>query len=453
VLTRQQAIRGAQNFVLIFLSVGIVALYSSWRRPIWLDEFFQFAWGAYPANAETFGMILRSTHDFNLGQTGVYMFANTALLNSFGANSVALRLPSLLAAIFLLSSAIVFIRSKNLTYLWQLIIVLAFGAQAFVFYHAGEARPYMPMAAACVGLATYYTSTLKQRSSNSIRLLGWTAAILGCLFHPYVIFYLFILSISFALLHAMNKFDAKIAKSFVRELNPALLLVSSLIAVGFYYLSWGQNQRTFGLDPFEWHKPEFFMTTVEDSLFGFLPNPSLGIQITLFLLLLPLILILIDAPPSSISIGRLLPPILLILISVSTLAVIVLISYLSSFWIVSRQWLGSMSLMTLALVWFLATLSRQVQTISVGLARGFTSVILLVFLLTFAERAYQQILRLDEYHESQRQLIMRASSTRSPGSKALNQSVDDTTRANLNIVLGGTVWPEFSSFYSRYVRE
>jgi hypothetical protein len=381
------------------------------------------------------------------------MFADTLLLNSFGASGTALRLPSLLAAIFLLVSAIIFIRSKNFTYLWQLIIVLAFGAQTFVFYYAGEARPYMPMAAACVGLATYYTSTLKQRSRNSIRLLGWTAAILGCLFHPYTIFYLFILSISFALLHAMNENDARIAKLFVRELNPALLLVSSIIAVGLYYLSWGQNQRTFGLDPFEWHKPEFFMTTVEDSLFGFLPNPSLGIQITLFLLLLPLILILIDAQPSSISIGRLSPPILLILISVSTLGVIVLISYLSSFWIVSRQWLGSMSLMTLALVWLLAAFSQQIETISVSLARSFSIIVVIVFALTFAERAYQQVLRLDEYQESQRQLIMQASSIRSPGSKALNQSVDDTTRANFNIVLGGRVWPEFSSFYSRYVRE
>jgi hypothetical protein len=38
---------GLGNFILVFLSVGIVILYSSYQRPIWIDEYLQIAYAAF----------------------------------------------------------------------------------------------------------------------------------------------------------------------------------------------------------------------------------------------------------------------------------------------------------------------------------------------------------------------------------------------------------------------
>ena len=137
------------------LGAVILFLYSGIWRPIWFDEFLHFAMGGM-----TWEYALKTvdytTIEVNHGQTGVYMLLDWLLLQAFGASAVALRLPSLLAAALLLAAAVTFLRRRGFGYGWQYLVLLALAAHTALIWFTGEARPYMPLAAAGVAVLAYY---------------------------------------------------------------------------------------------------------------------------------------------------------------------------------------------------------------------------------------------------------------------------------------------------------
>jgi hypothetical protein len=101
----------------------------------------------------------------------IYMLVDFWLLKLFGASSFALRLPSLLSAVWLLVCATMVLGSRGLGNMWKLALILALLAQTSLMNFAAEARPYMPLAAATMGTLTYYAAPIERRR-GWLRVVG-----------------------------------------------------------------------------------------------------------------------------------------------------------------------------------------------------------------------------------------------------------------------------------------
>jgi hypothetical protein len=143
------------------LSTALIVLYASIGRPLWIDEFLHFAFGGFTSTLSAWHAIRHSMHAFNFGQTGVYMLVDYWLLKLFGANLIALRLPSTLSAALMLWAGFEFLTKRRYGTLWQLTLIVCYLGQATLMYYVGEARPYMALAGASVGAFTYYILTRK----------------------------------------------------------------------------------------------------------------------------------------------------------------------------------------------------------------------------------------------------------------------------------------------------
>jgi hypothetical protein len=85
------------------VSVGcayLILLHASLGRPIWFDEFLQFAFAADTSSNQAWNDIRQSIHGVNHNQTGVYMMLDYWLEKAFGANATVLRVPSILCGCF-----------------------------------------------------------------------------------------------------------------------------------------------------------------------------------------------------------------------------------------------------------------------------------------------------------------------------------------------------------------
>jgi hypothetical protein len=457
VLTRQQAIRGAQNFVLIFLSIGIVALYSSWRRPIWFDEYLQYAWGAFSFSLDSLSTVVKSNQDgmLNNAQTGVYMVANLITLNFFGANSLALRLPSLLAAILLLVFTVAFFRTKGFSFLWQTTAIFFMGAQTFLMYFSGEARPYMPLAAAVVGLCVYYTLPLENRKKTLIKTIGWFSGVLGALFHPYIIFYAFAISILFSIAHPKQGLLAarENVSIFFKSLNPALLITIGTIWLVLFIATWGRQPKFIGVDPFFWQNRGNMRIIFSEAHFVMLPTPYLGLAVAVALVLIPTVSIMTASHSSTVFPQALIRPTLLVVLGLLLSVFLILTSYFSGFWILSRQWVASMAMVVLGFTWYLACLGNYLRDRSKAWSLTYSVLVLILAAGTFSERAYQQTKKLNDYAVQYLALEEEAAGTKRSNFNLTPQNATSPEAvhwANINILSGGPVWPEFRALYSRY---
>ena len=128
------------------LSTALIVFYASIGRPLWIDEFLHFAFGGFTSTLSAWHAITNSIRAFNFGQTGLYMLVDYWLLKLFGANLLALRLPSLLSAGLMLWAGFEFLSKRRYGPLWQVNLLVCYLGQQTLMYYTGEARPYMALA-------------------------------------------------------------------------------------------------------------------------------------------------------------------------------------------------------------------------------------------------------------------------------------------------------------------
>ncbi len=242
----------AVSALLGLFSCVLIAAYASIGRPLWIDEFLHFAFGGFRSTVSAWHAIRHSIGSFNFGQTGIYMLLDYWLLKAFGANAVALRLPSILSAWLMLWGGLEFLQKRRYQAIWQVTLIVCYLGQATLMYYAGEARPYMPLAGAAVGAFTYYILIPEERRSWSVRTLGWLSILWGAAIHPYFAFYwlsLYAFGYLSAVYEARTKLSWKVA---ILHVNIPLLIVGSLFYFWIGSATWLAHSPKLSFNPFQW---------------------------------------------------------------------------------------------------------------------------------------------------------------------------------------------------------
>lgn len=403
------------KFALTLLGLVILALYSSWGRPLWLDEYLHFAFGGFASWGEAWAAVQSSTTNINHGQTGFYLMLDYGLLNMFGANLFALRFPSLISGAILLFSAALFLRRKNLGAVAIAAAFLLLAAQPNLMYFIGEARPYMPMAASAMAALAYFASSAEQRSGGAMKAFIWITMVWGALMMPYYLVYLPVIAATMFLISG----QPRTIKRFIAFINLPLQITSALLGIGIGALTWLRGSPNFQRDPWLIVRPLVDSLTVA--------------QVIGALFVVVLIIV-------TFRFGRTDPrgPLLLFVVMGALAMFFALLSYLQSYWILPRQFVASQAIMTLAVVWGVGlALKASPQTPKRLLSGAFA-----VLILFAAGRAgVQQVERLQDWENNGYPAAGR------PGD--LEYQGIDVGPANQNVAEGGPVRPEFTAIYDQ----
>lgn len=403
------------KLALALLGLVILGLYSSWGRPIWLDEYLHFVFGGFSSWGDAWAAVQSSTTNINHGQTGFYIMLDYGLLQAFGANLFALRLPSLMSGALLLFSAALFLRRKNLGAVAIAAYFLLLAAQPNLMYFVGEARPYMPMAAAAMAALAYFSSTSEQRSSLPMRIFIWTTMVWGALMMPYYLLYLPVIAATAFLLSN----QPRTFKNFVAFSDLPLQITSVVLGVGIGALTWLRGSPNFQRDPWLIIRPLVDSLTVVHAM-GFLAIAIL-ILVTLYF-------------------GRTDPrgPIILFVVMGAVAMMFALLSFIQSYWILPRQFVASQAIMTLAVVWGVGVALKASPQMPKRILSGIFAVLIL---FASGRAAIQQVENLRDWE--------------SHGFPAAGKPGDaefqgiDVGPANQNVLEGGPVWPEFTVIYDQ----
>ena len=424
--------------MLILLAGVCIALHLEPGKPIWIDEFVQYCFGAFTTAGDAWHAIRVSiAGGLNHGQTGIYMLADYFLLRTFGASTFWLRFPSLLATGLLFWGSFHLFSLWKLPLQWRVFGCLAIFNQTWITNQIAEARPYMPLAGASVGVLAYYFTPHLDRSRLKTRLLGAISILTGVLFHPYFsVYWLFACVFSFFLVSQSSgeapHLEKKSLTSFIRHANPILCFPGVIIYFGLGATTWMPYSINLNFDPFEWigHRSAGVKMFLGSHIQFMWPLNSVFLAFALLAnaaMLVPSL----RARYSAVKI-----PTLLIVSSLLISAFLSYSSYRSHYWILQRQWIASVALITLGSVWFASAVSsllpktgRMIWTVAViGLVGGHSAMI--------AGKNFQKIYGVLS-HPKVDQFQGKQPPDQDPG-------VD---LANLNVIQGGPVWPFFRKFY------
>ena len=400
--------------LLTLLGIVVLALYSSWGRPLWLDEYLHFIFGGFASWGDAWAAVQSSTTNINHGQTGFYIMLDYGLLQAFGANLFALRLPSLISGALLLFSVALFLRRKNLGAVAIAAAFLLLAAQPNLMYFIGEARPYMPMAASAMAALAYFSSSAEQRATTPMRLFIWATMVWGALMMPYYLVYLPVIALTCFVIARMPWNVTE----FRKFINLPLQITSVALGVTIGALTWLRGSPNFQRDPW------LILTPLFDSLA--LPHYIAAIAL--------LILFMV-----TIRLGRtnIRGPLVLFVVMAGMAAVFAVLSLVQSYWILPRQFVASQAIMTVAVVW------------GVGLAlkacpaspKRVLSIIFTVLIVLGASRAaLHQIESLRDWENNG------YPAAGNPGDAAFHGI--DVGPANQNVIDGGPVLPELTVIYN-----
>ena len=428
------------------LSGAALLLFSGWNKPLLYDEFVYFAAGGLPDTQTALATVWETTTNVNQGVTGAFMMTDFWLLHLFGAQTEALRLPGMLTAALLFLYSGAFLMSRGLS-TWVLpAIPLAYTTQELVLRYVGEARTYMPLAAASVGILAYYSLSTRNRQLFIGRWLGWSAVALGVLFHPYFIVYWFAL-LAFAYL-AWGR--PRPIRMFA---NVPLVVVGLLGYVAIGALTWMRGKANADVDPFNFLPGPLPVEIVAQNLYFIAASPLALIALTI-VFLAPLAVNFRNGWRLN-EIWRVsMSPLLLMAIALMLSLVISISTIVNDFWIFPRQWVASTALICLAGIWLVAEwwkLSRQTPPRSKMIqwrlpALVFASVALAAMTVPSIETQVGNIQRWQERVTSDVNLRVELSARLEAG-----ESLSDaewTAYAQHNLDSGGRVWEEFGRFYT-----
>lgn len=398
-----------------------------------------FVLGGFGSLAEVLDVISATTTNVNQGATGGYMVATWVSLSALGASTFAMRLPSLLFGVYLLWASWVFLRTRAVGWLGLLAVPIVFAGQTTLMHYVGEARTYMPLAAAAVGVLTYYSLDETTRQSWRGRTLGWSAVAIGVVFHPYFALYWPVLLL-FAWFVAGRP-------PLLRFANPLLVTVGTIVYFGIATQTWLRGVAPADLDPYHWLDDPLWRAIVAH-LFELV-----YVQRWLELLAVVVLAALFVIAAASTSWRRALqvaaPPIALTGIALALAATLAWISIRQDFWIIPRQWIASIALVPLALIWLTSALVRITSTRHLGLSRAFAGVLFAIAVVAAVAPVQLRIQQLREWSSRA------SSSTELRAELASRIALDDyptedewVAYAQSNLDQGGPVWPDFTWYYA-----
>ena len=432
---------------MIALAIGSYMLlsYSSFARPIWIDEFVHFALGSHRSTAEAWQSISETVPTFNHGQTGVYMLVDYWLLQLGGANLFLLRLPSMLAGALLLASVIHIAEEKRFGLLGTLFLFACLFAQKNLMNYAGEARPYFPLAAATVGTLAFYLVP-RERRGFLTNTLGIASIAVGVAFHPYFpLYWLSVAAFGF-LTHTRPTISLDCARAFLRHCNLSISIPATIAYFTLAKFTWLRGSPEFNLDPFQWIKGDGLLAAFTSiSHFQFLGHFWREALLVIAICALGFAVPRLRVHPSY---RKLAAPILLIALALALSLAVSAISYHRHYWILPRQWVASMALSCIGFVWFAIELAAFLCTTARLL--GFAIYLALGFVL------FPLIAKIDKDKQADRNALLTAiiaDRTNPPPSAPPVEIPRDNDEwvalANANISAGGDVWPIFRRFYAR----
>ena len=410
--------------LLTVLAVGILALYSSWGRPLWLDEYLHFVFGGYGSIGDAWTGVQGSTTNINHGQTGFYMMLDFALLKTFGANLFIMRLPSLLSAALLLFSAALFLRRKNLGAVAIAAAFLLLLAQANLMYFAGEARPYMPMVASSMAALAYFSTNMNTRSTTGMRILMWGSMIWGALMMPYYVLYLPVIALTAFMIARVNGEKPQ----FWKFINLPIQITSVILGTTISAFTWLRGSPEFSRDPWLIIRPLVDSVTAPQLI---------GIIFLGALIIFTLWQGLIHSTDRVALEKQLVAATLLILVMIAMSILFAALSLSQSYWILPRQFVASQAIITVAVVWMLgsALLANP---------RRYKSAIAAIFAIGIglgaARATVNQIDALRDWENNGYPVAG------NPGDGAF-QGIE-VGPANQNAIDGGPVRPEFTVIYN-----
>jgi hypothetical protein len=408
---------------LILLAVAIIALFSSWGRPLWPDEYLHFVFGGFNSVGEAWAAVQNSTTNINHGQTGFYMMLDFALLKIFGANLFAMRLPSLISAALLLFSVALFLRRKNLGAVAIGSSFLLLLAQPNLMYFTGEARPYMPMAASVMAALAYFSTDIATRHSLGMRILGWGSMIWGALMMPYYIVYLPVIAMTCFLMARIMK----TRPAFLKFINLPLQIASVLLGVGIGALTWLRGSPDFDRDPWLIIRPLY------DSITS---SHILAVLIVAILILIAVWNGLINSPKRAELERLIMGGVLLILVAGGMAVVFATLSLSQSYWILPRQFVASQAIITVAVVWIVSAALRENPSRS---RMVLTSIFILMITIAAARSTINQVNYLADWENNGYPIDGK------PGDREFLKI--DVGPANQNVLNGGPVSEIFTEIY------
>lgn len=424
------------------LGALILIAYAGLWRPIWFDEFLHFAMGGM-----TFEYALKTidytTIEVNHGQTGVYMLLDWVLLQIFGANAIALRLPSLVSAALLLAAAVTFMRVRGFGYVWQYLVLLSFAGHIALMFFTGEARPYMPLAAASVSVLAYYQYRIDSRRRPWPLILGISGVIGGALFHPYII-YMIALLLPFSIWMAVR--DGRITweiKQVIRFMNLPLLITSGVLFLAIGQLTWMRRVLSFGYGPLDL-MGNSWSYAIQRGVVNHFANQTTPWFWVAGLALITFIAIALSRFHVS---SRIVPPLVLIAIGVLSSVAVSALSALRTYWILERQWVAGIALVAVGSVWFFAEVFNSSRTnnqvtlwIPVAAFMILTTVSAIFSLSTQARVTNQDRVAYAEFRQE-----TRAKTELQP--EQINDDAGYVYAANVNAARGGPVWTIYEDWY------
>ena len=427
----------------LWISGAVILLaYAGLWRPIWFDEFLHFAMGGM-----TFEYALKTidytTIEVNHGQTGVYMLLDWVLLQIFGANALVLRLPSLLSAALLLAAAVTFLRLRGFSYGWQYLVLLSFAGHTALMFFTGEARPYMPLAAASVAVLAYYQYGIDNRRRPWPLILGISGVIGGALFHPYIV-YMIALLLPFSIWMAVR--DGRISwslKPVIRFMNLPLLITSGVLFLAIGQLTWMRRVLSFGYGPLDM-MGNSWSATIRRGIVNHFANQTTPWFWVAGLALVTFIAIALTRFKVS---SRIVPPLVLISIGVLSSVAVSALSALRTYWILERQWVAGIALVVVGSVWFFAELwsssrvrHQQVLKIPVYIFVAVTLISSIVSLTAQARITSQDRVAYAEFRQE-----TRGEAELQP--EPVNDDAGYVYAANVNAARGGPVWTMYVDWY------
>jgi hypothetical protein len=376
-----------------------------------------------------------------------------------GADELALRAPSYVASLLLFFWVVLFFRSKGFGFTWQLAGLLLVASSTFYMNFIGEARPYLPLAAAACGTATYFTLGLQGRSNAWVRASGWLAIVLAALLHSFALPYALAVAFTFALYLRFTSFDRlRGAKpSIFALLNVPMLVTGSLIWTFFYFFGWGRNVNDLGFDDriYLYVNQESLWQTFIQYVFDSLPEP-LFITSAFLALIIATAYALQSASNRIEFRWKLAGPLILLITSLVLGAATIFANIISNHWIMQRQWIATYVLVALALVWLLAISFHSISKSEGRPARLTTylpSVLVVLMLVSFVPVVERQLNTLYEYEaKKNRWGLLLIDWGVTTNAEAFQRAAHLEEAANFNLYLGGPVWPEFKPIYENHLK-
>jgi hypothetical protein len=428
----------------LILTSSLLLLINPFKM-IWIDEFLQFAFGSLINLDELIQVVQNSANGINHNQTGAYSFLNFTLIKYFGVSFLTLRGPSYLAGIFLIIILLSYFKSRS-----DISTYIKFGCFFFIlsyysiFQFFSEARPYFIFAACTAGFFIHLYS--KFTYDIEFNKIFYSSVIVGSIFHPYFIIYLAYFSLIFVSLFYFNHKIKKIVKSILISNT-----ISFVINLFLFFTVWGNSDYNFkDFNPFETIGgrinliPLFFAGNLSPVTLGQFNASSFGLfasymSVLIFVIfsLAMIIAIYICRNNSILRVN-----LLLILFTLMLSLFITVISVYFNYWIITRQWIGSLIIITICVINIIIELmtnlpSRALKLLIMGSMCS----------LFLSQNIYYIYVNYTNYSLRDNQ-TSKYNSTQV--SVALTHD-DYVSLSNRNLIEGGKIYPQFRNFYLPYL--